>query len=64
VSLLVELLEAEIENFKQKKNPILISGFPKDREQLDEFERKVRIDFSPDYLEHACSYNQIDPKVK
>lgn len=64
VSLLAGLLEAEIEKFKQEKKSILISGFPKDREQLDEFERKVRIEFSPDYLEHACSYNQIDSKVE
>lgn len=64
LSLLVGLLEAEIENFQQEKKTILISGFPKDREQLDEFERKVRIDFSSDYLEHACPYNRIDPKVK
>jgi adenylate kinase family enzyme len=64
VSLFAGLLEAEIENFKQEKKSILISGFPKDREQLDEFERKVRIDFSPDHLKHASSYNQIDPKIK
>ncbi|CAL5866989.1 uncharacterized protein PFLUO_LOCUS1201 [Penicillium psychrofluorescens] len=42
VSLLAGLLEAEIEKFKQEKKSILISGFPKDREQLDEFERKIQ----------------------
>lgn len=41
VSLLVDLLEKEIGNIGKQKQWVLVSGFPKDTDELVEFERKV-----------------------
>ena len=46
VGLVVGLLEAQIrQRFEEGRQWILVSGFPKNRDHLEEFERKVRLFF-------------------